>query len=79
MNSLINLSPKQLRRAADLQEKIQAMQQELTELLGADPQPPTANGAPAKRQYRWSRAGLARLRKAAKARWAKKKAQPTSS
>jgi hypothetical protein len=35
MNSITNLTPGQLRKAADIQEKIQSLQSELNQILGA--------------------------------------------
>jgi hypothetical protein len=73
--SLINLTPAQLRHAADLKEKIEALQHELSHLHGA----PSAvisvhTTAPARRAKRTiSAAGIARIRAAQKARWAKVK------
>ena len=67
--SLINLTPAQLRHAADLKEKIEALQQQLSHLQGD-----SAAAAPdgrAKRKI--SAAGIARIRAAQKLRWAKAK------
>lgn len=73
--SLIKLTPAQLRHAADLKEKIEALEQELSQLSGA---PVTAVAAaevaatPAKRaRKKISAAGLARMRAAQQARWAR--------
>ena len=67
MNSITNLSPTQLRKAADIQEKIQSLQKELGKLLGA-----TAESTPKEASKRkMSAAGRARIAAAAKARWAK--------
>jgi hypothetical protein len=65
---MINITPKQLRRAADLQERIQSLQEELGELLGGAGEP-AAIEAPKRRRI--SAAGIARIRAGAKARWAK--------
>jgi hypothetical protein len=73
MNSLINLSPQQLRKAADLQERIVALQSELAGLLGepaAVPAPAAPGAKPAARR-RISAAGIERIRAAQRARWAK--------
>jgi hypothetical protein len=71
MNVLTSLSPQQLRHAADLQEKIATLQQELAEYLGA----PVKSGATTTRKKtRMSAAGRARIIAAQKARWAKVKA-----
>lgn len=68
--SLINLTPAQLRQAADLKEKIEALQQQLSHLQGDS----AAAAAPAGRARRKiSAAGIARIRAAQKLRWAKAK------
>jgi hypothetical protein len=70
LNSLINLTPKELRKAADLQEKIQSLQSELSSILGGEiPIPAKATEAPGKRKF--SAAAKARMKAAQKARWAK--------
>jgi len=66
--SLANLSPSQLRHAADLKEKIEALQAELARLQGA-PVSDAASDKGGKRQI--SAAGIERIRAAQKARWAK--------
>ena len=66
-----NLSPAQLRKAADLKERIDSLNSEVASLLGSDsslnpqPLPPKAG----RRQM--SAAGRARIAAAARARWAK--------
>jgi hypothetical protein len=66
--SLINLTPAQLRHAADLKEKIESLQAELGRLHGA----PAIVAVAAKRGGRKiSAAGLARIRAGQKARWAR--------
>jgi hypothetical protein len=79
--NITNVTPQQLRRAADLQERIQALQKELNGILGAAPAPaapaPKAaakTAAAAKPKRRISAAGIARIRAAQKMRWAKVKA-----
>lgn len=68
--SLINLTPAQLRQAADLKEKIEALQEQLNHLQGGN----SAVSAPAGRGRRKiSAAGIARIRAAQKLRWAKAK------
>src|SRR6185369_15664345 len=72
--SLLNLSPAQLRKAADLKERIDSLTSELASILGGDsslnPQPlPPKSG---RRQM--SAAGRARIAAAARARWAKVRA-----
>jgi hypothetical protein len=66
-----NLSPAQLRKAADLKERIDSLTSELASILGGasslNPQPlPPKSG---RRQM--SAAGRARIAAAARARWAK--------
>jgi hypothetical protein len=67
MNALTQLSPKQLRRAADLQERVLALQDEVNAILGG-PAEATATGAPRKRKV--SAAARAKMRKAQRERWA---------
>jgi hypothetical protein len=67
---MVNITPQQLRKAADIQEKIQSLQKELGQLLGGPAQPVTT--APKKRKI--SAAGIARIVAATKARWAKVRA-----
>ena len=73
MNAISNLSPQQLRRAADIQEKLLVLQEELTEILaGSSPGPRRVGGL-----RNMSAAGRAAISAAAKARWAKyRKASP---
>jgi hypothetical protein len=67
--SFINLTPAQLRHAADLKEKIEALQHELSRLQGGST---AAVAAPkGKGTRKFSAAGLARIRAAQKKRWAK--------
>ena len=65
MNSITNITPQQLRHAADIQERIQSLQTELAAVLGA----PAAAEAPRKRHM--SAAGRAAIAAAARARWAR--------
>lgn len=76
MNSITSITPQQLRRAADIQERIQSLQDELTSLLGGGTAPASA-GAPAGRKprRRLSAAGLANIRAGARRRWAALRAQ----
>jgi hypothetical protein len=68
--SLINLTPAQLRHAADLKEKIESLQQELGRLHDT---PASAAGAAQRGGRKISAAGIARIRAAQKARWARVK------
>ena len=74
MSSITNLSSSQLRQAADLKEKISALENELSQLLGSTSQPvavkPAVATAP-KKKGGMSAAGRARIVAAQKARWAK--------
>ena len=67
MNVLTQLTPRQLRQAADLQEKIQLLQQKLADLLGE----PANSPEPRPKKRKISAAGIARIRAAQKLRWAK--------
>lgn len=70
---MIELTSKQLRHAADLQDKIESLQHELQQLLGSSPAgSPAKTGAPKKRKM--SAAARAKISAAATARWAKVKA-----
>ena len=78
---MINLTPTQLRKAADIQEKILGLQDELNQLLGAPAQAPALAAEPitqARKKYTFSAAGRARMRAAQKARWSKIKGTATS-
>ena len=70
--SIINLTPSQLRKAAQLKEQITKLQGELNQLAGA-PAAKTTVSKPAKK-HKMSAAGKARIVAAQKARWAKIKA-----
>ena len=65
---LTNLSAEQLRRAADLAEQIESLKGDLAEILGA---PGSDSGGNVKQRRKISAAGIARIRAAQKARWAK--------
>ena len=73
-NSLLDLSPSQLRKAADLKERIDALTSELASLLGGDstlnPQPLR----PKSGRRNMSPEGQERIAAAARARWAKVRA-----
>ena len=70
---MITITPTQLRKAADIQEKIQSLQNELNEILGGEvPIPVQAVEAPTKPGKRkMSSASRAAIAAAARARWAK--------
>ena len=70
----INVTAQQLRQAADLQERIESLQNQLRGLLGGAgkaAQAPAARTGVGRRQI--SAAGIERIRAAQKARWAKVK------
>jgi len=71
MSLIANLSAQQLRRAADIKDKIQSLENELGRILDS-PIKPVAVAAPKKR-HKMSAAGRARIAAAARARWAKVK------
>ncbi len=78
MNSLTTLSPAQLRKAANIQEKIQQLQKKLNQLLGAEtstPAKPTEAPKARRRSGRrkMSAAAKAKMARLMKARWAKAK------
>ncbi len=62
MSALINLSSQELRRIADLKEKIDSLQDEFTRLIG---------GGGTRRKFKMSASGRARIAAAQRARWAK--------
>jgi hypothetical protein len=65
---MINATPTQLRKAADIQEKIQELQEELGQILGGSDE--TAPTEAPRKKWKVSAAGRARMRAAQKARWA---------
>jgi hypothetical protein len=68
--NITTLSPTQLRKAADIQEKIQSLQEELGQLLGGETSTPAqTTEEPKKRKF--SAYTRAKMRKAQQARWAK--------
>jgi hypothetical protein len=75
MMNLVNATPTQLRKAADIQEQILELQDELNQLLGAPAQVPALDAetatTEAPRTYKFSAAARAKMRAAQQARWAK--------
>lgn len=67
---LSSLSAAQLRRAAALKDRIQALERQLSSLLGNSAPAPAA---PAKKSKFMSKAARAKISAAQKARWAKLK------
>jgi len=64
MNGLANITSKQLRRAADLKERIDNLRQQLERILGPSVQ--TTDGAVARKRRRMSRTGRAAIAAAAR-------------
>jgi len=72
MNELLsNISATQFRRAADLKERIESLQQDLNHILGSPVR--LENGTPTKKRRKMSPAAIEKIRAAAKARWATRK------
>ena len=73
--NIATLTPKELRRAADLKERIDDLQNELSKILGNDASAASPGTKALKdgrrRGRRMSAAGRAAIAAAAKARWAK--------
>jgi hypothetical protein len=69
MEPMTNLTAQQLREAADLKERIDALQGRLSELLGGGAAAATS-GNGRRRGRKISAAGIARIRAAQRARWA---------
>ena len=67
--SLTDLSPRQLRQAADLKERIGSLEHDLFQILGSRSQ--RADGAPIQKKRKLSAAARARISAAARARWAR--------
>ena len=79
MNLLMQLTPAQLRKAADIQEKIEALKTELDQVLAVQVAAPTAAleaSEPAKKgRKKFSAKTRAKMAAAQKARWAAKKGE----
>jgi hypothetical protein len=75
MSIALNLTSKQLRHAASLRERIEALEKELTDVLGVTTEPTVAPVPVAKRRKRrFSAATRAKMAAAQQARWASRKA-----
>jgi hypothetical protein len=68
MNAITSLTPRQLRKAADIQERILLLQEQLADLLGT---PADSGIPPPTKKRKMSAAGRARIAAATKAKWAK--------
>ncbi len=75
-NSMANLSVQQLQRAITLKEKIDALERELSRVLGGAAAPAPAKAA--RRKPKISAAGRARIAAAQRARWAKLKGKASA-
>jgi hypothetical protein len=83
--NISNLTPQQLRNAADLKEKIDGLQNELNELLGGEVSVPAqttieapekpANGRRSKKRKKLSAEGRANIAAAQRARWAARRGE----
>lgn len=71
MNSLTTLSPQQLRRAAQIKERLDGLQNQFNHILRTSAENSAAKAPRKKRKI--SAAGIARIKAAQKARWAKGK------
>jgi len=68
---ITELTPKQLRQAAAIKEKIAALQKKLVKLAGSQGAAPAKTG---RKRRRMTAAGRARIAAAARARWARVRA-----
>ena len=84
MSNLSSLTSAQLKRAAEIQEQIETISQQLAGIFnetGSKIAPvvePAAEPVKTRKKKKFTAAGLARLRAAQKARWAKVKAKKTT-
>jgi hypothetical protein len=68
-----DLTPSQLRRAADIKDHIENLQRQLATVQNDGSEISLSTETPLRKKRKFSAAGLARLRAAQKARWAKVK------
>jgi hypothetical protein len=71
MSNLLSLSAAQLNRAAALKDRIDALSQQLSELLGSSVTDGVVASATKPARKKISAAGIARIKAAQKLRWAK--------
>jgi hypothetical protein len=69
----VNLTPKQLRQAADLKERISRLQKQLAGLLGDAPAEPVRGKRGRRKKRKMSAEARAKISAAQKKRWAKVK------
>src|ERR1039458_9058584 len=77
METFTTLTPRQLRRAADVKERIDALEKELGQLLEAPAPAPAPAATATRKRKKISAAGIARIRAAQRARWAAVKKSKT--
>jgi len=70
--NLLTLSVKDLRRAVAIRERIDGLQRDLGQIIGAQAAP-VENGSPRRKKGKMSSAARARISAGMKARWAKRK------
>jgi hypothetical protein len=70
--SILNITSNQLRKAADLKDEIEGLQNELKNLIGQESSP----AEPGKRKRKMSTAARAKIGAAQRARWAKLNGEP---
>jgi methionyl-tRNA synthetase len=75
-SSIANLSAQQLRRAANIKDKIQLLENELGRILGTSTK--SSNAVAPKKKRKMSAAGRAKIAAAARARWAKVKGRKSA-
>jgi hypothetical protein len=76
--TVTTLTPTALRRAANIKERIDALQNKLSELLGSEDSSSTVETEKPRKRHRMSRAGRAAIAAAVRARWAKYKGTAVS-
>jgi hypothetical protein len=73
MSNLLSLTSSQLKRAADLKDRIEALNQELASLFGSSATVASVKPTAKRGRKKISAAGIAKIIAAQKARWAKVK------
>ncbi len=73
MSNLLSLTSSQLKRAADLKDRIEALNQELASLFGSSATVASVEPKAKRGRKKISAAGIAKIVAAQKARWAKVK------
>lgn len=71
MKTLLSLSSAQLKKAAAIKDRINKLEKQLSDLLGAPAAAAATTKVKAPKKRKFSAAGLARIRAAQKLRWAK--------